>query len=51
LTLTVPVLHQTRHPSIYEINTLPWLAALTDAAGHAVDLASVPQQSWDPLSG
>ena len=44
------MLHQTLHPSIYEINTLPWLAALSDAAGHAVDLAGVPQQTWDELA-
>ncbi|CAN5508833.1 alpha-amylase family glycosyl hydrolase [soil metagenome] len=39
-----------RHPVIYEINTWPWLAGLSRAAGAPVDLSAVPEQHWDAIA-
>ena len=50
MSLTTPTLHQTPHPSIYEINVLPWLGALSARAGKRVDLGGVPEETWDSLA-
>ncbi|MBN1612749.1 MAG: hypothetical protein JW940_39365 [Polyangiaceae bacterium] len=34
---------------VYEINTVPWLADLTERHGSPIDLASVPDGEWDAL--
>jgi len=39
------------HPLLYEVNTLPWLAALSDREGRRLDLATVPGAVWDALAG
>ena len=39
-----------RHPFIYEINTWPWLTALSADAGRPIDLATVPEQQWDVIA-
>ena len=39
-----------RHPFIYEINTWPWLADLSHAAGSAIDLSTVPGEQWDAIA-
>jgi Alpha amylase, catalytic domain len=39
------------HPILYEINTWPWLAGLSAAAGRRVDLGSVPDERWDAIAG
>ncbi|MDY7103375.1 MAG: alpha-amylase family glycosyl hydrolase [Actinomycetota bacterium] len=41
----------TRHPSIYEINTWPWLAGLSARHDRPVDLANVPAEVWDDIAG
>jgi hypothetical protein len=38
------------HPTIYEIDTWPWLAELGRPQGHPVDLGTVPDQVWDRLA-
>ncbi|MEP6562049.1 MAG: alpha-amylase family glycosyl hydrolase, partial [Nakamurella sp.] len=38
------------HPVIYEINTWPWLAQLSNSAGGPVDLCTVPGFIWDDLA-
>ncbi|MFW0784004.1 alpha-amylase family glycosyl hydrolase [Gordonia sp. CPCC 206044] len=38
-------------PLIYEINTWPWLAALSAEHGRTVDLAGVPDEQWDAIAG
>ncbi|ROZ89421.1 alpha-amylase family glycosyl hydrolase [Gordonia sp. OPL2] len=37
-------------PLIYEINTWPWLTALSRAAGRSVTLADVPDDEWDGIA-
>jgi hypothetical protein len=37
-------------PFIYEINTWPWLAAISSNEGTAVDLGSVPSSCWDEIA-
>ena len=37
------------HPHLYEINTWPWLDALSRTAGHQVTLATVADREWDRL--
>jgi glycosidase len=39
-----------RHPFIYEINTWPWLAELSDRTGQPVDLSNVPEEQWDTIA-
>jgi hypothetical protein len=34
-------------PVVYEIDTWPWLAGLTDRLGRPVTLADVPAEAWD----
>jgi hypothetical protein len=38
------------HPVIYEINTWPWLQRLGRDEGRPVDLAGVPDRTWDELA-
>src|SRR3954451_10634963 len=38
------------HPLIYEINTWPWLAELSAAAGVTLDLSTVPEREWDAIA-
>jgi len=38
-----------RHPHLYEINTWPWLNALSRTLGRRVTLGSVPDNQWDAL--
>src|SRR5947209_6189523 len=38
------------HPFVYEINTWPWLHALSSGEGRHVDLASVPDHEWDAIA-
>ena len=38
------------HPHLYQINTWPWLDALSAAAGQTVRLADVPDAEWDRLA-
>lgn len=40
-----------RHPSVYEINTWPWLSRLSRAAGRPLDLGDVPDAVWDRIAG
>jgi glycosidase len=39
-----------RYPFVYEIDTWPWLRALSAAAGGRVDLAGVPARVWDEIA-
>jgi len=39
-----------RYPTIYEINTWVWLAYLSEKAGTAVDLRSVPASEWNAIA-
>jgi hypothetical protein len=39
-----------RHPLIHEINTWPWLAAISAASGRRVDLGGVPDHVWDSIA-
>ncbi len=43
-------LSQATHPVLYEINTWPWLNHLSRDLGHPVDLATVPDTTWDELA-
>jgi Alpha amylase, catalytic domain len=38
------------HPFIYEINTWPWLEAISQDQEAAVDLGSVPDRYWDEIA-
>ena len=42
--------HTSTHPSLYEINTWPWLRGLSAAAGRDLDLGSVPDEHWDAIA-
>ena len=37
-------------PFLYEINTWPWLAAISQSEGRAIDLGSVPERYWDDIA-
>ena len=39
-----------KHPSVYEINTWPWLGEQSRKAGRALTLASVPDREWDVIA-
>jgi glycosidase len=43
-------LKEINHPLIYEINTWPWLEALSRSEGTAIDLGSVPDHYWDDIA-
>jgi hypothetical protein len=38
------------HPFIYEINTWPWLKAISKNQKAAIDLGSVPDRRWDEIA-
>ena len=38
------------HPHLYQINTWPWLDALSSAKGRTLRLADVPDAEWDRLA-
>jgi glycosidase len=38
------------YPFVHEIDTWPWLARLGAAAGHTIDLATVPESEWDAIA-
>ena len=38
------------HPFLYEINTWPWLAAISKTEGKTIDLGSVPARYWDQIA-
>ena len=37
-------------PFLYEINTWPWLEAISQDEGRAIDLGSVPDRYWDEIA-
>src|SRR5438105_881670 len=37
------------HPHLYEINTWPWLDALSRRVGRGITLGAVPDAEWDAL--
>jgi len=39
-------LHKITQPFIYEINTWPWLEAISRSEGRTIDLGSVPESYW-----
>jgi Alpha amylase, catalytic domain len=39
-----------RYPTLYEFNTWVWLTDLTNKAGAALDLGSVPSTEWDAIA-
>jgi hypothetical protein len=43
-------LYGVSQPFIYEINTWPWLEAISRNQGRAVDLGSVPDRCWDEIA-
>ncbi len=45
-----PRLTDAAHPFVYEINTWPWLHALSRDEGRRIDLASVPDRQWDRIA-
>jgi hypothetical protein len=43
-------LNKITQPFIYEINTWPWLEAISHDEGIAIDLGSVPDRYWDEVA-
>ena len=43
-------LTEVSHPVVYEINTWPWLNRLSRDEGRPLDLAGVPDGTWDELA-
>jgi hypothetical protein len=43
-------LNKITHPYLYEINTWPWLEAISRKERTAVDLGSVPDRYWDEIA-
>jgi glycosidase len=43
-------LNKITQPFLYEINTWPWLAAISHDEGRAIDLGSVPDRYWDEIA-
>ena len=43
-------LNKITQPFIYEINTWPWLEAISREEGRAIDLGSVPDRYWDEVA-
>src|SRR4029453_3518138 len=37
-------------PYLYEINTWPWLEAISRTEGRAIDLGTVPDRYWDEIA-
>src|SRR5688500_12502470 len=45
-----PLAVRRTHPHLYQINTWPWLDALSSVAGRTVRLGDVPDAEWDRLA-
>lgn len=43
-------LSQNSQPYLYEINTWPWLEAISRTEGRAIDLGTVPNRYWDEIA-
>jgi hypothetical protein len=43
-------LSQKSQPYLYEINTWPWLEAISRTEGSAIDLGTVPDRYWDEIA-
>jgi hypothetical protein len=43
-------LNKITNPYLFEINTWPWLAAISKNEGTAIDLGSVPDRYWDEIA-
>jgi hypothetical protein len=43
-------LSQNSQPYLYEINTWPWLEAISRTEGRAIDLGTVPDHYWDEIA-
>jgi hypothetical protein len=43
-------LNKITSPSLYEINTWPWLEAISRRQGTAIDLRSVPDRYWEEIA-
>jgi Alpha amylase, catalytic domain len=43
-------LNKITNPYLFEINTWPWLAAISKNEGIAIDLGSVPDRYWDEIA-
>lgn len=43
-------LNKINQPFLYEINTWPWMEAVSRSEGRAIDLASVPSRYWDEIA-
>jgi hypothetical protein len=43
-------LSQNSQPYLYEINTWPWLEAISRTEGRAIDLETVPNHYWDEIA-
>jgi hypothetical protein len=43
-------MHKITEPLLYEINTWPWLEAVSRNEGRTVDLGSVPERCWDDIA-
>ena len=43
-------LSQNSQPYLYEINTWPWLEAISKTEGRAIDLGTVPDRYWDEIA-
>ena len=43
-------LSQNPQPYLYEINTWPWLEAISRIEGRAIDLGTVPDRYWDEIA-
>ena len=43
-------LNKITQPFLYEINTWPWLEAISHDEGRAIDLGSVPDRYWDEIA-
>ncbi|MBN2471118.1 MAG: alpha-amylase, partial [Anaerolineae bacterium] len=42
--------HWPQHPTLYEINTWPWLYGLSQQYGQPITLGNVPAEVWDDLA-
>lgn len=45
-----PRLHKISQPFLYEINTWPWLEAISRNENRTIDLGSVPGHYWDEIA-
>jgi hypothetical protein len=45
-----PDVNKITQPFLYEINTWPWLEAISRTEGRGIDLSTVPDRYWDELA-